>query len=206
MESEPRLVCQATLQEYFQESVTSALTRQSLKADDATVWYLVNLLTGYARSDALFSDTVDGRQLPLLASLYAEAVEAANQREREFALQRLGDIALFISGLYADSLQRRLVDLDYYVAMGAQAYGHLAERSPSGPRSRALAGVFHELGAKFVQFVDVLHDVSEAALRQGRRDWLRVYEVWVRTGSPRAERLLRAAGIEPSAQASLILH
>ena len=41
-----------------------------------------------------------------------------------------------------------------------------------------------------------------AATRGGRHeDALRLYEMWVKTGSPRAERLLREYGIEPLRQA-----
>jgi len=40
-------------------------------------------------------------------------------------MQRLGDTALFIAGVFADSLNRKLVDVDYYVAMGGTAYAQV---------------------------------------------------------------------------------
>jgi len=200
------LIIPDTLQAWFGDRVRAAVSRTSLEADDATLWYLVNLLCVYARTEQVFQPGQDGARLPILVDYYTEAIEAPTEREREFALQRMGDLALFVAGLYADSLQRRLVDIDYYIGMGRQAYAALSDRLASGLRARALAKVFAELGRKFTGFVDVLHEVAEATLPIERRDWMRTYEVWVRTGSPRAERLLRERGVVASPQAGLILH
>jgi len=201
-----RLIIPDNLQAWFGDCVRDAVRRTGLEADDATLWYLVNLLCVFSRTDQVFKATSDGARLPILVDCYTEALEAPTERERGFALQRLGDVALFVAGLYADSLQRRLVDIDYYIAMGREAYAALSDRLGAGIRARALAQVFAELGRKFTGFVDVLHEVAEATLSSDRRDWMRTYEIWVRTGSPRAERLLRERGIAPSPQACLILH
>jgi hypothetical protein len=48
-----------------------------------------------------------------LALHYADAVNAPSIAERGAALRKLGDIALFISSLFADNLNRKLVDIDY---------------------------------------------------------------------------------------------
>ena len=46
--------------------------------------------------------------------------------ERERGLQRLGDVSLFVAGFFAHSFARKLIDIDYHIAMGGQAYGTLA--------------------------------------------------------------------------------
>jgi hypothetical protein len=72
----------------------------------------------------------------------------------------------------------------------------------SSNRGRALSGVYDELASKFVAFVDALGEVSEGASCNNDIDVLRQYEIWLRTGSPRAAERLRAAGIQPSTIAS----
>ena len=64
-----------------------------------------------------------------------------------------------------------------------------------GGGGRAFGGVFAELGQKFQQFVDVLNDVRHQALASSDADLLRLYEVWQKTGSERARRLLRENGV-----------
>lgn len=187
----------ASLREYFRDSVAEAMHRQRVDADDHTAYYVVNLLTLFARSEALFDETSEGRQLRPVAKLLAEAAEAERDPERNYALQRAGDVSLFVAGFLGDGLARRLVDIDYYVQIGGSAYGALAHNVQSSSRGRAYGSVFAELAAKFQEFVDVLADIAgEAGASQ--TDVLRLYETWLATGSRRAARLLRANGIEPN--------
>jgi hypothetical protein len=61
-----------------------------------------------------------------------------------------------------------------------------------------LGVVFTELAQKFQRLVDALNDVSEMAHRHDHRDVLRQYEIWLKTGSPRAHGILRGLGVEPA--------
>ena len=91
-------------------------------------------------------------------------------RKRE-SLRQIGDVSLFISGFFSDSLHRKLVDVDYYVSIGGCAYNAL-----SRVETDTFSSVFAELGEKFVGFVDVLSEVSE------RTSCASI--VWVLTTSP----------------------
>ena len=185
------------LREFFRDSVHAALERQNVGVEDHTEHYVVNLLTMFARSEALFEATPDGPRLRPLALMLADAGSAASREERWRALQRVGDVSLFVAGFFAQSFARRLVDVDYHVAMGGHAYGTLADTCGSGTRGRALASVFAELAVKFQRLVDALNDVSEMAHQHDQRDVLRQYEIWLKTGSPRARAILEKLGVDP---------
>ena len=185
------------LREFFRDSVHAALERQNVGVEDHTEHYVVNLLTMFARSEVLFESTADGPRLKPLAMMLADAGSAASREERWRALQRIGDVSLFVAGFFAQSFARRLVDVDYHVAMGGHAYGTLADTCGSGARGRALASVFAELAEKFQRLVDALNDVSEMAHRHDQRDVLRQYELWLKTGSPRARAILAKLGVDP---------
>jgi hypothetical protein len=129
--------------------------------------------------------------------MLAEALEAPSASERNRALQRLGDVSLFIAGFFAGSFARKLIDIDYHIAMGGRAYGSLADFMSRG-RGQALAGVFEELAQKFQRLVDALNEVSEMAHTHTDRDILRLYEIWMKTGSRRAQALLRKLDVEPA--------
>jgi hypothetical protein len=186
------------LQEFFRDSVHAALERQRVEVEDHTEHYVVNLLTMFARSEALFEGAPGRSQVRPLALLLADAGEAPTREERLRTLQRLGDVSLFMAGFFAQGFARRLVDVDYHIAMGGCAYGTLAGSCRTGARGRALGGVFAELAQKFQRLVDALNDVSEMAHRHDHRDVLRQYEIWLRTGSPRAHGILRSLGVEPA--------
>jgi hypothetical protein len=129
--------------------------------------------------------------------MLAEALTASNLAERQRALQRLGDVSLFIAGFFARSFARKLVDIDYHIAMGAQAYSTLAD-TERGRRGAVLGRVFAELAGKFQPLVDALNEISEGARGHTDADVLRLYEVWLRTGSRRSWQLLRGLGVLPA--------
>ncbi|ABA59427.1 conserved hypothetical protein [Nitrosococcus oceani ATCC 19707] len=193
----PELVTRSELRPFFYDSLQEAVANQHVKVDEATVFYLVNLLTDFSRSEKIFDYTQEGPILRPLAELYGFAAGAASQSERKLILQRLGDVALFISGLFSGYFRRRLVDVDYYIAMGGSAYGYLYDIKGQNARERALATIFRQLSQQFVQFVDVLAEVGENAFGSSEQDILDLYELWAKTGSPRLERRLRCLGINP---------
>jgi hypothetical protein len=73
-------------------------------------------------------------------------------------------------------------------------------------RTRTLGQVFAELAAKFQPMVDALNEISETSYRHSDRDLLRLYEVWVKTGSARARGLLRTLGVEPVSSSLSVAH
>jgi hypothetical protein len=193
------LVAVTNLREFFHDSVQTALRKQQVAVDDHTEHYVVNVLTMFARSDELYERTPEGTRLKPLAHMLAAAAEAPTAQLRDQALRRLGDVSLFIAGFFAQSFARKLVDVDYHIAMGGRAYGTLAESTRSSIRGQAFSAVFLELAQKFQRLVDVLNDVAEMAHEHTDKDILRLYEIWLKTGSPRAFSILRRLGVEPVA-------
>jgi hypothetical protein len=181
--------------------VDEALTRHSVDADDHTVHYVVNLLTLFTRADDFYGDVPAGKGLPPLARMFADASEAESDVDRDRHLQRLGDVALFMAGFFPDYFERKPVGVDYCIRRGGAAYGTLAERSKQMIRRRALADIFEELAEKFGMFVDVLGEIADLGRRYTSSDVLRLYDLWLTTGSRRARARLDALGV-PSAVAT----
>ena len=179
-----------TPEEYFRDLVDSALFRQHLQATELTEYYLVNLLCRFIRPSSRIAFADDSGE-PLALRL-RRALDSAGVEQRE-RLRTLGDFSLFTSGFFGDSLQRRVVDVDYYVSMGEYAYGSLGRRDED-----AFGEVFAELARKFVGFVDVLSDVSEHTSLASNADLLRIYDRWIRTGSRKEGHRLLERGILPA--------
>jgi hypothetical protein len=191
-----RVLPVVNLQEFFKDALHGALVNQRVAVEDHTEHYVVNLLTLFARSEALYENTPEGVRLKPLALMLCEALEAASPAERNRSLQRLGDVSLFVAGFFARGFAAKLIDIDYHIAMGGRAYGVLAQTLHR--RGRALAGVFAELSQKFQPMVDALNEVSEGAYQHSDQDILRLYELWLKTGSARCYGLLRRLGVDPT--------
>ena len=182
------------LTEFFRDALGEALAHQHVSLDDHTAHYVVSLLTLYSRTEVSHAHTRPGQRWVGLADLLAQAASAGSQLERDALLQRLGDVSLFMAGFFAHGFERRLIDVDYDIAMGGRAYGTLAASPVNGPR-RALCGVFGELARKFQSVVDAIGEVSDSARQWSSKDVLRLYELWLKTGSRRAQGLLQGLGV-----------
>jgi hypothetical protein len=185
------------LREFFRDSIGDSMESNQLSADRNTAYYVVNLLTLFARAEDFHDPADDAAIRRPLALMLADALDAPTAEQRCFGLQRLGDISLFIAGFFAHDLQHSAVDLDYYVSMGGGAYCTLSQETRGTVHGKAFGKVYAELGEKFQKFVDVLNDIRDQAGATSDVDVLRQYEVWLKTGSERAARLLRREGIHP---------
>ena len=170
----------ASVDEFFHEVVTEALTAVDLDASEPTGWYLVGLLGDFTRTRPTDE--------PLCLKL---AETQTDPGERVRTLKQVGDTSLYVAGYFAESLTRKLVDVDYYVGIGASAYSQLA-RHLGG----SLTEVYEELARNFPAFVDVLAMVrKKIALNEATTDVGRLYEIWLRTRDQWVEQKLKDAGV-----------
>lgn len=187
------------LEDWFKTSLSEALAERKVQTAADTQHYMVQLLSRYARSENLYQFNSQGNvELKPLALMLSDAMTSDSAEQRHLLLRQLGDVALFIAGFFSDYLARRPVDVDYYSRMGGTAYETLSSLPPPTRRASVLQQVFEELAEKFSSLVDVLNDIAQQAHIFDERDILRLYELWVRTGSKRAREKLQGLGITPA--------
>jgi hypothetical protein len=170
----------ASVDEFFHDMLLEALGRRQVEASQSTETYLVGLLGEFARGR--ISD--EPMALKWLQS------RSAGAGERVKTLKEVGDTTLYVAGFFAESLERKLVDTEYYIGLGEAAYGELAQRLGRS----SVREVYQELAANFPQFVDVLSEVR-GAVEMGRADVASLYEQWLRTRAEWIERRLRRMGV-----------
>jgi hypothetical protein len=158
--------------------VTEALEAVRLEAAEPTEWYLVTLLGDFTRA-----------RLPdePLALMLAQTDVGPGERVR--TLKEVGDTSLYVAGFFAESLSRKLVDVEYYAGIGARAYGELANRLGG-----SLTEVYRELASKFPAFIEVLHEIRRRVDFAGA-DVVTLYEQWLQSRDEWVERKLRGLGV-----------
>ena len=181
------------LQEYFRQSIDEAIVGQGVDIDPHATHYVVNMMTLFSRSEHFYEDDGEIYGIRPLALMLADAADAPSPEHRNQTLKRIGDVALFVAGFFVDSLRDKPVDVDYYMHMGENAYGSLSEETRGTFHGNAFADIYRELATKFRVLIDVLNEVRGGA----EQDVVRTFEIWRKTGSQRAERLLREQGVLP---------
>ena len=172
----------------FHKLVRTAMSAQQVATSESTEFYLVQLLAAFARPGR--GDLLD----PPLAIDYLEAhnLPAARRYEK---LKRVADTALFVTGVFIDSLDRSLVGPNYYQTLGRNAYARLS----TDAFRASLGDLFGELAGRFPELVRVLMEISEQEIFRREQDTLRLYKRWLHTRSRREADLLVRRGIIPFA-------
>lgn len=175
---------------HFEEIVWDALSHRRMRPSDMVTTYLAKMLEHYMLTDNFFNncEVTGKRKVETLAEMWLQAEQTEPPKRWEM-LKRLGDISLSVSGLFSDSLKRKVVDIDYYAEVGATAYNSLSHTSHDG-----MAEAYDEFGRHFTAYVDVLTVISEKASMQVGGDLLRLYERFVVSGSKLAEEQLHDKG------------
>jgi hypothetical protein len=186
--------------EYFQGAVAGAVTSLKHEVSEHAQVYLVQLLGHYINTDNFYPTDLEGKPSNTLTQQLAVALEEEREEDRAKRLRQMGDFSLYVAGFFTDSLSRKLVDVDYYIGMGGAAYETVARLE----EKKSKAQLFLELSRKFPIFVDILSQISEETgfNPASNKDLLRVYDLWVKTGSDRLAKQLAKAGIVAPTKAS----
>lgn len=112
--------------DFFYHLIGKGLCESGVKVSPCAKNYLSDLLQFYIFSDHLFSEINSSgkKQTGTLAEMYLNS--QVSQKSSRDNLKKIGDMSLYISGFFRESLKRRVVSLDYYIQMGKNAYENLA--------------------------------------------------------------------------------
>jgi len=180
----PEIITSPT--QHFTEMVEWSLRKRKLKVSPESQVYLVGVLEKFLNAQSLF----EADEPQTLAESYLKA-KSCEPSQKINLLRSMADKTLYICGYFGDSLNRKLVDVDYYVDMGGLAYGELSAYT----KEENLAGVYSDFAKRFIKYVDVLTHISEYSFVRADHSVLRLYERYLKTGSKLAQEKLAELGV-----------
>lgn len=142
------------IKSFFNDRLTQAFHDKNLKLCMLSSEYVVSVLCDFVKSDMLTNLTEDETPFPLMVSLYQKSIASAPLNKfNDF--RNIGDVALFISGIFPDFIQRKksLVGKDYYINMGKTGYSCASKLI----KVKEFSMVFNELSNNFPKIVDALN-------------------------------------------------
>jgi hypothetical protein len=181
---------------FFESRVRDAARHRGYDPEAPSALYLAGLLADYTKPEQARHEALN-RPLTLLLQ---EALVTVGP-DRFHRLRGLGDHALYLSGFFAEHLERRGVERRYVCDLGATAY------DAAGAMLRRFGGeakgpdVFDELATNFGDLSDVLGEIADAFYATGARDdqsVLDLYERWQKRGSHALAEALVQCGIMPT--------
>ena len=182
-----------SLTEYFRDGLSDAASKQKTDLDDQTREYLVQLLTTFSDRGALYTENLDDLMDEPIGVQVLKAMQAPPSKRFQM-MRQVGDYSLYVTGFFADSITRSMNDEKYYIDLGAGAYQNAARSLVRGGEDNPFRKLLTDLSGRFVQFVDLLNDVSERCFNR-EVDVLRLCDRFSATGSPRVAARLAQMGV-----------
>ncbi len=173
----------ASSSQYFEELTLEAAQKCSASTDSQALSYIASLLNKVVKS------SLNDLQ-PLFVKQFVEVLSKPAGEQLRIC-KTTGDLSLIISGVFSDSINKKLLDLEYYVSIGKTSYENASRLSHSEYSSH----VFGELSVGFNHYLEVLHRVSLAMGLLDTTNVLNIYETWLQTQSPHLRKLLATHGI-----------
>lgn len=158
-----------TLKRFFDRVVRRSFGDLAL-TDDPAAEYLSDLLTRFARTDALYPPSaVTTQRLESVAELLLEIQRAWDAdsphfdpvRERELR-RHIGDYTLFMTGLFRERVEHLSVT-GYYIREGKRSYRFVSEHDRADARPQAK--LFWALADRFEGYAGVLTYVRKVYFR-----------------------------------------
>ncbi|MDR3491159.1 MAG: hypothetical protein P4M12_03830 [Gammaproteobacteria bacterium] len=168
-----KLLLSATPVSLWQEVIHEAESTCHVALQEELEAYLVLLLVRYTTKPELAQN--------LMAPKFLQALEC-NRKERELALQDVGDNCLLLSGFFPGIAEKRLVKISYFTNIGRTAYATISHKSDD---------LFCALSDQFIAMMDVLQSVRMYSDQHTDLLPLQAYELWNETGSQRALKALK---------------
>jgi len=181
---------------FFEEAVRDAAKARGYDPDAPSALYVAGVLATYARPEWIAHGVLQG---PLTLAL-ADALQTAGA-ERFLRLRGLGDHVLYVSGFFADHIERRGVPPTFVRSVGKTAYDAAASMLRRAGGEARGPDVFDELATNFDELAAVLTDVADAlrgSSATDSRSVLELYERWTRRGSSALAEALARAGVVPT--------
>lgn len=135
------LVLENSLQCYFFDQLTQLNKKSSSPLSNEAIFYSSLVMDRFGVTHHLFDNKEGKVSEKILGIKLMESVHLSKEK-RKRELKDIGDTALFISGFFSDSLNRKIIDVKYYRDIGQAAYSKLNSLVPS----------FYDVDSFYVEF------------------------------------------------------
>lgn len=125
-----KIILTTNLQSFFFNDL-SALNKKSLcPVPESIIFYSSEVLDKFALSEEFFEISEGKVREKILGMKLLEATQLPREEQRK-VYKEVADTSLMVCGYFAESVNKKLVDTQYYAQLGKMAYGHLNNCIPT---------------------------------------------------------------------------
>lgn len=118
-----------SLQSYFFQNLTELNNKSICPIPEEIIYYSSSVMEYYGLSSKFFEFQNGRAQSKILGTKLLEA-QLKDRTEQKRIYKDIGDSALMVCGYFSKSIDKKILDLNYYIKIGQLAYLRLNNLSP----------------------------------------------------------------------------
>ncbi len=124
-----KIILSTNLKGFFFEGLSELNKKSLCPVPESVIFYSSDVLDKFALSDDFF-ETSDGKvREKILGMKLLEATQLPRDEQKKI-YKEVGDMSLMVCGYFSESVNKKIVDTQYYAQLGKMAYSHLNSVTP----------------------------------------------------------------------------
>lgn len=125
-----KIILSANLKGFFFDGLSEINKKSLCPVPESIIYYSSDVLDKFALSQDFF-ETSEGKVREKILGMKLLEATQYNRDEQKKIYKEVGDMSLLVCGYFAESVNKKIVDKDYYAQLGKMAFSHLNNVSPT---------------------------------------------------------------------------
>lgn len=125
-----KIILSTNLKGFFFEGLSEINKKSLCPVPESIIYYSSDVLDKFALSQDFF-ETSEGKVREKILGMKLLEATQYNRDEQKKIYKEVGDMSLLVCGYFSESVNKKIVDKDYYAQLGKMAYSHLNNVSPT---------------------------------------------------------------------------
>lgn len=129
-DSTKKIILSTNLKGFFFDGLSELNKKSLCPVPESVIYYSSDVLDKFALSQDFF-ETSDGKVREKVLGIKLLEATQMNREEQKRIYKEVGDMSLIVCGYFAESVNKKIIDIHYYSQLGKMAYSHLNSVTPN---------------------------------------------------------------------------
>ena len=124
-----KIILSTNLQGFFFEGLSELNKKSLCPVPESIIFYSSDVLDKFTLSQDFFETSEGKVREKILGMKLLEATQLTREEQKK-VYKEVGDMSLMVCGYFSESVNKKLVDTQYYAQLGKMAFSHLNNVTP----------------------------------------------------------------------------
>jgi hypothetical protein len=125
-----KIILTTNLKGFFFEGLSELNKKSLCPVPESVIYYSSDVLDKFALSEDFFETNEGKVREKILGMKLLEATQLSREEQKK-TYKEVADMSLMVCGYFSESVNKKIVDSQYYAQLGKMAYSHLNNVSPT---------------------------------------------------------------------------